>query len=346
MRFLTSVFILGLIVLGGAYFWFQSQIGGDISQEISLSVDRGSSFHTVLGELKSLDPAFPSFAMKIYLKVNQFERSLKPGEYRFEVGESYKDVVSDLVEGKVVTYKVTIPEGYNSFEVAELLAKKGFIDSPKKFLDLVFSRTRASRRLGNNAYGFEGYLFPTTYELSKSMSEADILELMVAIFEKEYSSLAKKYVLPQGMDKHDLVTLASVVEKETGAAWERPLIASVFYNRLKKSMRLQSDPTTIYGEWVQSGKRLMNIRKSHLQRKTPYNTYAVSGLPRGPIANPGSKALEAVLNPKKSDFLYFVSKNDGTHYFSKSYREHQNAVRDYQLRRSARKGKSWRDLKQ
>jgi UPF0755 protein len=137
-----------------------------------------------------------------------------------------------------------------------------------------------------------------------------------------------------------------MIEKETGATFERPVISSVFQNRLRKRMRLQSDPTILYGIMEEDGVWKKNIRKKDIQRKTAYNTYRVNGLPKGPIANPGRGSLLAVLEPESTDFLYFVSRNDGTHYFSKTYKEHQKAVRDYQLNRKARQGKSWRDLKQ
>jgi UPF0755 protein len=144
-----------------------------------------------------------------------------------------------------------------------------------------------------------------------------------------------------GLSRREVIILASVVEKETGAGFERPMIASVFYNRLKKKMRLQSDPTTIYGIWENySG----NLRRSDLLQKTPYNTYAIPALPAGPISNPNPESIKAVLYPAETEYLYFVSKNDGTHIFSKTYAEHAAHVRETQLDPKAREGKSWRDL--
>jgi UPF0755 protein len=145
------------------------------------------------------------------------------------------------------------------------------------------------------------------------------------------------------LNRHQVFILASVVEKETGAKFERPMIAGVFTNRLKKRMRLQSDPTTVYGIW---SRYTGNIRKADLLELTPYNTYKIPALPLGPIANPSFEAIQAVLSPAQHDFLYFVSKNDGTHIFSKTYQDHEKAVDDYQRNAKARQGKSWRDLKQ
>jgi len=146
-------------------------------------------------------------------------------------------------------------------------------------------------------------------------------------------------------NRHSIVTLASIIEKETGAAEERPIISSVFHNRLNKKMRLQTDPTVIYGILDKTGVMTKNIRKKDLREPNKYNTYTFRGLPVGPIANPGKEALLAALQPEPTDFLYFVSRNQGTHVFSKNYRDHTNAVRRFQLNRAARKGKSWRDLK-
>lgn len=145
--------------------------------------------------------------------------------------------------------------------------------------------------------------------------------------------------------RHKMIILASMIEKETGAPEERPTISSVFYNRMKKNMKFQSDPTIMYGMAVQRGAMVNNIRKSDILAKTPYNTYTVPSLPIGPIANPGKDAILAALKPEKTEFLYFVSMNEGRHYFSRSYQEHNEAVKKYQKDRRMREGKSWRNLK-
>ena len=161
-------------------------------------------------------------------------------------------------------------------------------------------------------------------------------------FHTVYGEVSEGYA--GSLSRHDIVTLASVIEKETGAPQERGIISSVFHNRLNKGMRLQSDPTIIYGYWVVSGEPLKNIRKKDILNPTPYNTYTIRALPVGPIANPGREAIKAAMFPEQSEHLYFVSKNDGTHIFTSTYKDHQKAVRDFQLNRKAREGKSWRDL--
>ena len=181
------------------------------------------------------------------------------------------------------------------------------------------------------------------------MSEKELIRAMVNRFKEVYSSIkedirkspAKKEFQ---LNDHELIILASVVEKETGAGFERPLIAGVFYNRLRKKMRLESDPTVIYGMWERDKFFKGNIRRKDIRNATPYNTYTIRALPKGPITSPGINALRAVLYPKASEYLFFVSRNDGTHVFSKKYADHKKAVFRLQKRTEARKEKSWRDL--
>ena len=237
------------------------------------------------------------------------------------------EIVEVLIRGQVVLHKLTVPEGYNIKQVAQLVGQTGLVQE-EAFLRAAQSQELAEI-LGISAETLEGYLFPETYYFPATTTAQKIISAMVqrfgVVFDQEYQARAKEL----GFTTHQIVTLASIVEKETGAAHERPLIASVFHNRLKKRMRLESDPTVIYGIKDFDG----NITRRHLKTKTPYNTYRRRGLPLGPIASPGQKAIEAVLYPASSAFLYFVSKKDGTHQFSTNLRDHNSAVRKYQLRR-------------
>lgn len=271
---------------------------------------------------------------------------VKAGEYRVSSRMSPIEIFSILTSGVSIGYPLTIREGANLYQVAESLEKLGLVKR-QEFIDLCKSQ-ETLRALGFGAGGealppsMEGYLFPQTYFLNRSMSPMQILKKIYARFEAEWRTLEKIIPTHWKYTRHQTVTLASIIEKETGAPEERALISSVFHNRLQKRMRLQSDPTTIYGMWeTYNG----NIRRDDLLRKTPYNTYAINGLPIGPIANPGREALIATLNPVASDYLYFVSKNDGTHEFTRRFEDHNDAVRRFQLDRKAREGKSWRDLK-
>jgi UPF0755 protein len=277
-------------------------------------------------------------------KVQNQITKVKTGEYELRKNMLPTEILSTLVSGKMVQHEFTVQEGLNIYEIAALLEDKNLVNKDE-FLRLAKNRAFIKELLGEDLPSLEGYLFPDTYRVTKYEGARNIIKTMVAHFHEVYKEVLKGRSL-KGFTRHEAVILASMIEKETGATFERPVISSVFQNRLRKRMRLQSDPTILYGIMEEDGVWKKNIRKKDIQRKTAYNTYRVNGLPKGPIANPGRGSLLAVLEPESTDFLYFVSRNDGTHYFSKTYKEHQKAVRDYQLNRKARQGKSWRDLKQ
>ena len=345
-RLVLSVLIIGAGAGGVGWYFYQNQLRKPLTQELSYTVKKGQSFNSVLNHLQTRVKTSAPVG-KLYLKINNQQSSLKPGEYRFVKGMSYEDMIVLLTEGQTIEYKITIPEGFNVFEIADLLEKKEIVLDKSDFLRIALNECESFLQKNDcSTKSLEGFLFPETYQFEKKTEPALVIKNLVNHHLRQKKSLMKKYKLPDTLKSWaELVTMASVIEKETGAPWERPLISSVFHNRLSMGMRLQSDPTTIYGRWVKDGKRLFNIKKKHLLEKTPYNTYTVARLPVGPIANPGRKALEAAFNPEASRFLYFVSKNDGTHQFSKTYQEHQKAVQDFQMSRRARAGKSWRDLK-
>jgi UPF0755 protein len=191
----------------------------------------------------------------------------------------------------------------------------------------------------------EGYLYPETYLVPRKMTEQEIIHKMVHRFQEIYTPALAARATELGLTMQQVVILASIIEKETGAPEERALVSSVFHNRLKKHMRLQSDPTVIYGQMYVLHDYHGKIHNKSLVTRTPYNTYVISGLPPGPISNPGKDAIVAALYPASTQFLYFVSHNDGTHQFSQNYSDQQKAVEKYQLDPKAREGKSWRDLK-
>ncbi len=281
---------------------------------------------------------------RLFVKVGQlygYSSSLKYGEYEIQPKDSYHDLLDKIVSGDTFKYNVTFPEGDHIYDYANNLQDSGLVGR-EIFLKLVKDRELIRELLGEEVDSLEGYLFPDTYSFSKADSPRMIVSTMVKKFKEVISRIQFGST---GMSRHELVTLASIVEKETGAAFERPVISSVFHNRLKKRMRLQTDPTIIYGIMHETGNEIQNIKKSDITKPTAYNTYVIKGLPPGPIGNPGAEALAAAANPKKTDFLYFVSQNDGTHIFTKSYKEHLRAVKKYQMDPNMRRGKSWRDLK-
>ncbi len=278
---------------------------------------------------------------KMFYRYNKFKghiTSFRSGRFAVPPDTNMLALIDIFLKGKPILDAITIPEGKNMYEIAALLeqtqiCKKSEFLKVAKNPDFVAS-------LGIPAETIEGYLYPDTYQFDKNISPEVVIKNMLGQFKKVTADFD---LSDRGLSLHQLVILASMVEKETGAKHERPAIAGVFQNRLNKRMRLESDPTTIYGIWEQyTG----NLRKIHLQEKTPYNTYKISGLPIGPIANPGKAALEAALAPAKHDYLFFVSQNDGTHVFTTNYKDHQKAVETWQINRANRQGKSWRDLNQ
>jgi len=260
-----------------------------------------------------------------------YDKRLKAGEYLLSASMTPLQLLEIMVKGTVKLYKLTIPEGYNLDQIAESVDTANF-GTKMDFIQAATDIARV-RQMGLEGETFEGYLFPDTYFFPKEVTIERIISAMVkrfwSVFVPEWQSRAKDL----GLTVHQVVTLASIIEKETGAPFERPIISSVFHNRLKKKMRLESDPTVIYGIKNFDG----NLTRKHLTTPTAYNTYKIRGLPSGPIANPGSASLEAALYPDDTKFVYFVSRKDSTHQFSTSLKQHNLAVRKYQLNRRKKK---------
>jgi len=251
-------------------------------------------------------------------------KRLQSGEYEFTSGMSLFEILQKLESGRVVTHQVTIPEGFTAEDIAKLLAGERLADRDR-FLALVQDPMVAAR-LEVAAARLEGYLFPDTYRLTRGMGEEEIIRVMVGRFRQSVPPDFRERAARLGMDPHEIITLASLIEKEARLNAERPVISAVFHNRLRQRMPLQSDPTAVYMVPRGPGR----ITASDLQRRSPYNTYLVQGLPPGPIANPGLASLQAALNPAPVNYLYFVAKNDGSHFFSRTLEQHQQAVRVYQ----------------
>lgn len=251
---------------------------------------------------------------------------LHAGEYEFSRGTSLLEILRKLEGGKVVTHQVTIPEGFTVQDIGRLLAGERLVDADR-FMALAMDASFA-RSVDVPADTLEGYLFPDTYRLTRGMGEEEILRVMVARFRQAVSKDMEERAQQLGLDLHSVITLASLIEKEARLNSERPLVAAVFYNRLHRNMPLQSDPTAVYGAVDPPHK----ITSLDLRRQSPYNTYLNAGLPPGPIANPGMASITAALNPAHVNFLYFVAKNDGSHFFSRTLEEHAQAVRKYHTR--------------
>jgi len=252
------------------------------------------------------------------------ERRLRPGDYRIAPGQSLPELVRSLGEGRGRSATVTIPEGWRLEQVAERLAAAGVCDR-----DAFLSRARDPKLLAALAIpgpSAEGFLFPETYSFTLPTDPAEAIRAMHRQFARVWAEVVAT-APPSPLAPLQVVTLASIVERETAAPAERPLVAAVFLNRLRLGMPLQADPTVIYGIDGFDG----DLKRRDLAAANPYNTYVVRGLPPGPIAAPGRASLAAVLDPARVDYLYFVARNDGTHQFSRTLVEHNRAVQRFQL---------------
>jgi len=253
-------------------------------------------------------------------------RRLKAGEYRFDRPASALDVVRKIARGEVYLRPITFPEGLTIEDMAALFEARGF-GPAASFLAAASDRSLVAD-LDPQARDLEGYLFPETYALPRSASASDLVRIMVTRFRQVFAPLQGD-AEAEGMSVRQVVTLASIVEKEAGKPDERPLVAAVYLNRLRIGMGLQCDPTVIYA-LRRAGRYNGNLTRADLGWKSPYNTYVHAGLPPGPIAAPGRSSLEAAVRPARVDYLYFVSRNDGSHVFARTLDEHNRNVYRYQ----------------
>jgi UPF0755 protein len=275
----------------------------------------------------------------MWARIFGHDKKMKSGEYGVAVGTTMSGLFEILMSGKSLGHRLVVPEGTNLYEIAQRLESLALCKK-EEFIKLATNKKFVNNVLGENLNSLEGYLFPDTYFFTKVDGCRAIARRMAGRFLEKFKKVGSR----PGWTRHQIVTLGSIIEKETGAGFERPQISSVFHNRLNKKMRLQTDPTVIYARLLQTGSYRLSISRADLQADHPYNTYKRKGLPPGPISNPGVEALRAAVQPAQTDYLYFVSKNDGTHVFSKNYKDHSSAVSSYQLDPKARAGKSWRDL--
>ncbi len=300
------------------------------SKNIVITVHPGQTLKTTADRLHKENIIKNAAKFVLIARFKGYDKRLKAGEYLLSAAMAPMQLLAIMVKGTVKLYKLTIPEGYNLYQIAELVDAANF--GTKNDFIKAATDTALARKNGLEEETFEGYLFPDTYFFPKEVTIEKIISTMVrrfwSVFVPEWQARAKDL----GLSVHQVVTLASIIEKETGASFERPIISSVFHNRLKKKMRLESDPTVIYGIKNFDG----NLTRKHLTTRTPYNTYKIRGLPIGPIANPGSASLEAALYPDKTPYIFFVARKDSTHQFSTNLKQHNRAVRKYQLRRRKR----------
>ena len=326
---LFVVVILSLAAGGTALFFYKYATTPTQTSETStvIWIKPGQSFFETVAQLEKagLVRHPKKFRWLAYLKRD--ERRIRAGEYNMCGSMSPVAILDTLVRGETILHKAAIPEGATVSKIGQIFESAGLV-SESAFLKTA-SDPGLIKSLDIEGDTLEGYLFPETYHFPKGVAAEQIIKKMVAQFRSVFTPELAERARVLGFSIHQVVTLASIVEKETSKPEERPLIAAVFLNRLKRRMRLESDPTVIYGIEGFDG----NLTRRDLKAMGPYNTYRIKGLPPGPIANPGQASIVAVLYPAEEPYLYFVSKNDGSHHFSSTLREHNRMVRRYQLRR-------------
>lgn len=329
MQSLITVAIFGVLLAIGAgwFFWraVREPYKGYTEQKKRVEIRRGLRTAAILQHLQKEGVLRDEWIPLVYMKLLRGRDSLKAGVYEFDKPLSPVDVIDKLARGEVSLASITIREGLDRFTVGKLFADAGFgtEDEWKK----ITGEADLIRDIAPDADSLEGYLFPDTYKFDPGTPVTTIVRAMVANFRKHWGS--EMAFITTGLDPHQTVTLASIVETEARLPQERPVVASVYVNRVNKRMLLGADPTVIYAMKL-AGRWNGNIRKGDLQLDSPYNTYRKPGLPPGPIANPGLASLRAAAAPAKTPYLYFVARNDGSHVFATNNAEHNRNVEKFQ----------------
>jgi UPF0755 protein len=321
------IFAVLLGIGAGWFFWraLRTPYKGFTGPAARVEVRRGQRTATILQHLQKDGVLRDEWIPLVYMKLLRSHDSLKAGVYEFDKALAPVDVVDKLVRGDVILKSITVREGLDRFAVAKLFADEHL--GTQKEWDAVTGEPDLIRDIAPEAESLEGYLFPDTYKFDPGTPAATIVKAMVANFRKHWGNdLA---LITTGLNPHQTVTLASIVETEAQLPQERPIVASVYINRVRRHMLLGADPTVIYALKL-AGRWDGNIRKPDLQLASPYNTYKTPGLPPGPIANPGLASLRAAAAPATTPYIYFVAKNDGSHVFATNAAEHDRNVEKYQ----------------
>jgi UPF0755 protein len=300
---------------------------GAQTAEVFVDIPRGATANEAAGLLTEAGILRYRLPFRIYLRYANLGRYIQAGEYRFTRAATPKQIAQRLIRGDVFFYSITIPEGLTARETIALLTKNDLGDPVE--LERALMKTDWIADLDPAASNLEGYLFPETYRFQRRTNSETIIKTMVHQFRAKLTQILPLYPMQSGWDISKIVILASMIEKEIKKPEEGPLVASVLINRLNKKMPLACDATIIYAMKL-AGTYEGRLGKADMVMESPYNTYRHTNLPPGPICNPGADALRAALNPAKTDYFYYVSRNDGMHQFSKDYRSHLNAVNIYQ----------------
>lgn len=347
MKMIFRLFLIPLIlVIGiGSYFVWEFLIKPAHSpnvKQIVVEVEPGDHLNAVVSKLSRQNIHIPELPFKVWNRLTTAHKRLHVGEFEIPVSNSSAfDIINAVLDAQPKGHRITIREGLNIWDIAKIFNEAPLNVPEETFLGWMRSpeKMRAAgvpvENLDSKLASLEGYLFPDTYTFFKYTSPEVLVDQMIELFKKNTAPILSQHQWgnsPEG--RHRLLTLASIVEKESGDLDEQPVIASVYWNRIRKNMRLQADPTTIYGLMPNFNG---NLTRKNLRERTPYNTYKMKGLPAGPIANIGVSTAKATVSPATTDYLFFVSKNDGTHIFSKDYKTHDKWVTEYQRKRRSKK---------
>ena len=324
--------VIGGLAAGAGAWWLYSRViepyRGYADAEVFVDIPPGSAPATIGNRLVETGVVRDARTWQIALWISGRSRSLRAGEYRFDAPMHALDVIDKIARGDVYRRRLTFREGLTIPEMAQTFEERGF-GKADEFREAA-QNAALINDLDPEARDLEGYLFPETYALPRGTSAAAVVAQMVDGFKTALTPELRSAAAAAGLTTRQLVTLASLVEKETGTPAERPLVAAVYSNRLKIGMAMQADPTVIYA-LQKAGKYTGNLRRDDLQFDSPYNTYRYAGLPPGPIAAPGKASLEAAAKPADVDYLYFVSRNDGSHVFASTLEEHNRNVFTWQV---------------
>jgi UPF0755 protein len=329
LRALGGLLVLGAVVAASVAWAVIRALGpaAEHAAPVRYEVPPGATLGRVASELEERGVIRSALALRGIARWHGTAGRLHAGEYELSPTWGAARVLEQMVEGRVITYPVTLPEGIAAGEIAARIEQAGL--APAADFLAVVRDPSAPAAFGVEGATLEGYLFPETYHLPRGLTARQIAKVLVDQFLRTWREIEPR-ARARGLSMREVVTLASIVEKETGVGGERALVASVFHNRLKRGMRLESDPTTIYGITDFDG----NLKRAHLEDEgNPWNTYRIAGLPPTPIASPGAASLRAVVEPAETDYLFFVSRNDGSHVFARSFAEHVDNVNRFQRSR-------------
>ena len=332
MKKLALLFLLLLIAAAGAGAWVYMRVaepyrGYDGPEQI-IEVPAGAGSRAIGDRLVAAGVVRDALTFRLGLYLSGEARRLQAGEYRFEQAMTPMQVIDKLVRGDVYVLNITFPEGLTVAEMAKVFETQKF-GSATAFVEAAGDPSPI-KQLDPEARDLEGYLFPETYPLPRNTPASRLITQMTDRFEQVMTPALRQAAEAKGLSVRQAVTLASIIEKEASRQDERPLVAAVYANRLRIGMPLQADPTVIFA-LQRSGKYTGNLRRDDLGLDSPYNTYRYPGLPPGPIASPGRAAIEAAVNPAAVDYLYFVSRNDGSHEFARTLDEHNRNVQKWQV---------------